>query len=327
MSGLLENGLLVNGLLALDWGTSSLRGALLDAQGAVLQERSFARGILSVPPGGFPAVLAELFGDWLPGESAQGAPRLCLIAGMAGSQQGWLEAPYCPCPAGFAELSQRLAWIDGVKPGRIAIVPGLSCENAGCPDVMRGEETQVFGALQLLGLQDATCVLPGTHSKWVQVRGGRITGFATFMTGEVYALLRQHSILARTLPAQDGALDEAAFDDGVAHALQGASLLNTAFSTRTLALFKRREGPALASYLSGLVIGEELRAQPAPDATRANGASPADSAAPLVLVGAPALTARYQRALAQRRLTARCIGSEATWRGLWALASTLDGTP
>lgn len=349
MSGLLENG-----LLALDWGTSSLRGALLDAQGAVLQERAFARGILSVPPGGFPAVLAELFGDWLQGGGATSAPpRLCLIAGMAGSQQGWQEAPYCPCPAGFAELSQRLAWIDGAKDGaedglevgRIAIVPGLSCEHAGCPDVMRGEETQVFGALQLLGLQDATCVLPGTHSKWVQVRGGRITGFATFMTGEFYALLRQHSILARTLPAQDGALDEAAFDAGVAHALQGTSLLNTAFSTRTLALFRRREGPALASYLSGLVIGEELRAQPAPAAaSKANEANAADaataataavatdatdSAAPLVLIGAPALTARYQRALAQRHLAARCIGAEATWHGLWALASTLtrDNTP
>ena len=100
-------------LIGIDWGTSSLRGARLGSDGSVLEERAFARGILTVPPGAFPAVFEEHFGDWMAQPDA-----LCLIAGMAGSQQGWIEAPYCPCPAGFEELAPRLAW---VAPGRIAI--------------------------------------------------------------------------------------------------------------------------------------------------------------------------------------------------------------
>ena len=104
-------------LLAVDWGTSSLRGALLDPQGRVVEVRTFARGILTVPPGGFPAVFETCFGDWTKAEDI-----LCLIAGMAGSQQGWMQAPYCPCPAGFDEIASQLTWI---QPGRIAIVPGL----------------------------------------------------------------------------------------------------------------------------------------------------------------------------------------------------------
>lgn len=289
-------------LVAIDWGTSSLRAARLDAQGHVLEERATTQGILSVPPGGFPAVFDVLCASWLD----DGV--LALMSGMVGSRQGWVEAPYCPCPAGFDELGKRLAWL---RPGQLAVVPGLSCEHGGVPDVMRGEEVQVFGALQQLGLREATLVLPGTHSKWVTVQDHRITRFSTFMTGELYALLRQHSILARTLPASDGALDEAAFDQGVDHALGGPSLLATAFSVRTLALFDRRAPEALHSYLSGLVIGEELRA-------RGMGTGP------VVVVGSAALATRYERALARCRVVTQRAGAHATWQGLWALAQTLE---
>ena len=288
-------------LVAVDWGTSSLRGARLDAQGRVLEEQAHARGILSVAPGELPAVFEQCFGAWM-----RSAP-LALISGMAGSRQGWREAPYCGCPAGFAEVAAQLAWI---TPGRIAIVPGLSCEDGGTPDVMRGEEVQVFGALQRTGGTGGLFVLPGTHSKWVEVREGRILRFRTCMTGEFFALLSQHSILARTLRA-DAPFDGPAFDDGVAHALASHSLLHTAFSARTLALFERRTPQALASYLSGLVIGEELRAQaPAPGSET-------------VLIGSAALTERYARALAQRQVRCRTLGSEATWAGLHALAAHL----
>lgn len=289
-------------LLAVDWGSSSLRGALLAPDGKVVEERAFARGILTVAPGEFPAVFDSCFGAWMTPET------LCLISGMAGSQQGWLEAPYCPCPAGFDDIAGQLAW---VEPGRIAIVPGLSIETGGVPDVMRGEETQVFGALQLLGLDNARLVLPGTHSKWVTVSHRRVTDFSTWMTGELYALLRQHSILARTLPATDPAPDAAAFEQGVAHALRSKGLLHTAFSTRTLSLFKRMAADALPSYLSGLVIGEELKSQ-----TLQRGDS-------VVVMGAPALTARYEQALAQLDVTVRRVGDGATWRGLRAIADTL----
>lgn len=299
-------------LIAVDWGTSSLRAALLDADGTVLEETASPRGILTVAAGEFAPLLIATCARWV----GTGGT-FHLLSGMVGSRQGWQEAAYCPCPCGFAEVASRLAWIPP-SPGleRVAIVPGLSHEMEGVPDVMRGEETQVFGALALLGLQDARLVLPGTHSKWVRVGGGRIEGFSTFMTGEFYALLRQHSILARTLPEADGALDEAAFLRGVQHARGSASLLHAAFSVRTLALFDRLPAAALPSYLSGLVIGEELRTQSLEAGT-----------APVVVIGAPALTLRYEIALKAFGLAARCIGSEATWRGLWAIAQTLDNPP
>ena len=289
-------------LLAVDWGSSSLRGALLDADGAALEERAFPRGILTVEAGGFPAVFDSCFGDWMtPGT-------LCLISGMAGSKQGWREAPYCACPAGFGAIAAALEW---AEPGRIAIVPGLSIDKAGVPDVMRGEETQIFGALQLLGLGDARLVLPGTHSKWVTVTNRKVTDFSTWMTGEFYALLRQHSLLARMMPETDPAPDAAAFDQGVAHALAGPGLLNTAFSTRTLSLFNRMTASALPSYLSGLVIGEELKSQILPRGE------------PVVVMGAEALTARYEQALAQLGVPVQRVGAGATWRGLRAIADTL----
>lgn len=289
-------------LVAVDWGTSSLRGALLDSDGAVLEERSFARGILTVPAGGFPDVFKTCFGDWM----TPGA--LCLISGMAGSKQGWREAPYCACPAGFDAIAAKLEWVEA---GRIAIVSGLSIERGGVPDVMRGEETQIFGALQLLGLNDARLVLPGTHSKWVTVADNKVADFSTWMTGEFYALLRQHSLLARMMPEGDPAPNAAAFDQGVAHALAGPGLLNTAFSTRTLSLFNRMTTDALPCYLSGLVIGEELKSQRLPRGE------------PVVVMGAEALTARYEQALAQLGVPVQRVGAGATWRGLRAIADTL----
>jgi len=296
-------------LIAVDWGTSSLRAALLDGQGRVLAEHSSARGILTVAPGEFAPVLVAACADL-----ARPAGHFYLLSGMVGSRQGWKEAPYCPCPAGFAAISARLAWVEaGAQLGRCAIVPGLSHEHLGVPDVMRGEETQVLGALDLLGLDEGLFVLPGTHSKWVRVRAGRIEGFSTFMTGEFYALLRKHSILARTMPAEDGALDEQAFKQGVARAWQAGSLLHSAFSARTLSLFERLPAAALPSYLSGLVIGEELRSQQL-DAAQG----------PVVVIGAPELTRRYEFALRDFGLTVRCVGAEATWRGLWAIAQTLE---
>ena len=294
----------VRPLIAIDWGTSSLRGARLDASGQVLAAREFPRGILTVPPGQFEAVFNELFGDWM-----QAPDALCLISGMAGSQQGWREASYCPCPAGFAELGQHLLWL---QPGRMALVPGLSCQLQGLspvPDVMRGEEVQIFGALCLTQRSSATLVLPGTHSKWVQVQDGQVREFRTFMTGEVFALMSQHSILGKTLDL-NGAFDEAVFLQGVAQSQQAGSVLHHLFAVRTLGLFKRLSAAQLPSYLSGLLIGEELRTQ----------AASADSA-PLILIGSEALTQRYSLALKMQGIACQRHGAEATWAGLFALAS------
>ncbi|HYF18182.1 MAG TPA: 2-dehydro-3-deoxygalactonokinase [Ramlibacter sp.] len=302
----------MSGFVALDWGTSSLRVARIDGLGQVLEEREAGEGLLNVPPGGFAKVFAKAVSGWkLPPGT------LCLASGMVGSRQGWLEAPYCRCPAGAEDLAPHVAWVPDAPGGlRLGIVPGLVVEHGGVPDVMRGEEVQVFGALSLHEVHDGTFVLPGTHSKWVEVRAGRITGFSTFMTGECYALLRRHSILARTLPAEDPPLDEPAFLRGVLHARQAGSLLHGAFSARTLALFSRVPEPAQPSYLSGLVIGEELRCQRLEN-----------SRARPILVGNDALTHRYQLALRAYGLDADTLGAQATWRGLWTLAGSLETTP
>jgi 2-dehydro-3-deoxygalactonokinase len=294
-------------LVAIDWGTSALRGARLDDSGRVLEERSASFGILNVPDGDFAATFAAQFGDWMkpPGT-------LCLISGMAGSRQGWAEAPYVACPAGPAELARHLHWIEGGPfPGRVALVPGLSDTQRDVPDVMRGEEVQIFGAMRLGGLADGVFVLPGTHSKWATVRGGRIMGFRTFMTGEAFGLFSQHSILARTL---DGSapLDKAAFLQGVARAGDGGGLLHNAFGVRALALFDRLSPAQSASYLSGLLIGEELALQkPSPDGEMPGGE--------VIVIGSPALAARYALALGSRGAKVRTFGDEATWAGLSAL--------
>jgi len=293
-------------LVAVDWGTSSLRGALLDADGRVLEEQSHPRGILTVEAGGFADVFETLFGAWMAPPGTR-----CLISGMAGSRQGWVEAPYCPCPAGLFEVRAK---IRDIEAGRIAIVPGLSDSHDGVPDVMRGEEVQIFGAMALTGLTEGLFVLPGTHSKWALVKNRRVTGFRTFMTGEFYALLSRHSILARTLDAE-APLDEAAFLQGVAVADNAQGLLHNAFGARTLALFERMPAGELASYLSGLLIGEELRTQSV------------HAAAEVVLIGSGALTRRYQLALTAAGIQARSLGAEATWAGLHALHSTIDNTP
>lgn len=289
-------------LVAVDWGTSSLRGALLDDAGRVLDEKAAPRGILTVAAGGFADVFQSIFGPWMDRDDS-----VSLISGMAGSQQGWVEAPYEACPAGLTDLARRLCWIEQ---DHIGIVPGLCDERAGVPDVMRGEELQIFGAMQLTGITTGLFVLPGTHNKWATVQDGRVTGFRTCMTGEFYALLSQHSILSRTLDA-DAPLDQTAFLRGLACAGNGEGLLHNVFGARTLGLFQRMSRTALASYLSGVLIGEELRAQ------RLQGTSE------VVLIGAPVLTMRYALALKSESVEARTLGAEATWAGAYALYSKL----
>jgi 2-dehydro-3-deoxygalactonokinase len=286
-------------LIAVDWGTSSLRGARLDGAGQVLEEKSAPLGIVNVPNGDFAGVFASLFADWM-----RPAGSLCLISGMAGSRQGWVEAPYVACPAGPDELAHHLHWIER---DRIALVPGLSDTRADVPDVMRGEEVQIFGAMRLAGLTDGLFVLPGTHSKWATVRDGRVTGFRTYMTGEIYGLFGKHSILARTTDA-DAPLDEAAFRRGLARAVNGEGLLHNAFGVRALALFDRLSPAESASYLSGLLIGEELGRQTLPESGE------------VIVIGASALVERYALALGGRGAKVRTFGAEATWAGLRAVA-------
>ncbi len=291
-------------LVAVDWGTSSLRGALINSEGVVLEKRAFPQGILQVAHGQFPNVFEQRFGDWM------GADTLCLISGMAGSRQGWREAPYCPCPSGFEDIAQHLQWIEK---DRIGIVPGLSTWNDDTPDVMRGEEIQIFGALAAQQIQTAQFVLPGTHSKWAQVLDGKISAFKTFMTGEFYALLSQHSILAKTcLP--DAPLKKEVFIEGVMQSQKPGGLLHHAFSARSLALFEKLNPAQSSSYISGLLIGEEIKSAKA---------DRLDDSTPFLILGSGQLTQRYGFAMEALGLSATALTDEVTWSGLWALAHHL----
>lgn len=264
-------------LITCDWGTSSLRAYLMAADGQVLDSRSSGQGIMALGGLSFPEVLAAIAGDW---ERAHG-PLPVLLSGMVGSRQGWVEAPYARCPAGRPDLTAALAEVPA-QPGfgRIAIVPGVLKDDDAVPDVIRGEEVEVLGALARLGISDGLFVLPGTHSKWVRVEAGRITTFATYMTGEVFAALRGHTILGRMM--EEGAFSAEGFRRGVAAAaeLEGpGALLGRLFSLRALGLTGRLDGADSADMLSGLLIGAELR--------------DASAGEPFTLVANPALAARY----------------------------------
>lgn len=306
-------------LLALDWGTSSLRAYLMADGGDVLDSRSAGWGIMHLPEGGFSAALDRMCGDWL-----QACPNLPVIAsGMVGSAQGWLEVPYAAAPASPESVAQGMRYVTaraGPHARQLAIVPGVM-QDGRRPNVMRGEETQVFGVLALApdifnGTGEGIVVLPGTHSKWVHVKEGRIVSFLTFMTGEIYAVLRQHSILGR-LMQDDGSLDPAGFDRGLSEAAEedAGGLLFSLFSVRTLGLTGRLQPSQLGDYLSGLLIGQEIS-----EAQRFFSAQ-LDAGCPLVLVGAEDLCRRYEPALSSFSLSVQDKDfRNATQAGLWEIA-------
>lgn len=297
----------MSALLGLDWGSTSLRAFLIGAQGEVLETRSSGAGASTlVGAPAFEAALSEVLGDWQP----LGLPMLA--CGMVGSKHGWREAAYATCPADVSALAAQ-----SVGAG-LAIVPGLIhlAVNAP-PDVMRGEETQIVGALALHPqlAQDVCIVLPGTHSKWARIEAGRVTGFATHMTGELYALLRTQSVLGRLMvdgPSDDAANGQA-FAAGVDAAREGADLglAHQLFAVRTLGLTERWPTTSLADYLSGLLIGDELRAGIA-----AHGA-------PQVLIGEAALSARYATALARFDVSAPLLLNNTAPTGLWTIAKAM----
>jgi 2-dehydro-3-deoxygalactonokinase len=295
-------------LIGIDWGTTSFRAYLIDAAGVVLEGRTAAAGILKVEGGAFAAVLERETGAWL-GQ----APDLPVVAsGMITSRQGWVEVPYCACPAGSTELANALRRHETGAGRVIHFVPGLSLVGAdGVPDVIRGEETQIIGELGDEPTRRAF-VLPGTHSKWVFAEGGRIVWFATFMTGEVFAVLKTHSILGR-LMAGDGP-DERAFARGLAYARNGpGGLLKRLFSARTLGLFDQLPASGIASYLSGLLIGSEIAEAQAclPDLP---------TAAEITVIGGSELAKTYRLAIEAAGLRVRIGHPDAGAQGQLRIA-------
>ncbi len=235
-----------DGFIAVDWGTTNRRAYLIDAQGKCSSEFEDDQGILSVPDGGFEAAVSEIR------ERMGGKPML--LAGMIGSNRGWIEVPYAHCPAGIGDLAGQLVW----SPDRsAALVPGLAYLGKRA-DVMRGEEVQILGAAAAGDIPpDCLVCHPGTHNKWIQVRGGRICAFRTVMTGELFNLLRDKSILSDLLKA-DVEVSEA-FCDGVRRSLAGAALTAELFETRARVLLGRTRPEDGGPFVSGLLIGQDIR--------------------------------------------------------------------
>jgi 2-dehydro-3-deoxygalactonokinase len=286
------------GFIAVDWGTTNRRGYLVSADGECTAEIEDDQGILSVAAGQFRAAVQQL--------REQLGDRPMLMAGMVGSNRGWIEAPYVTCPAGISDLAERLIW---AEEGRTAIVPGLSFVGDARADVMRGEEVQILGAIAA-GLVPGTCLIchPGTHNKWINVAAGRILDFRTVMTGEMFSLLKEHSILADllALPATTGE----AFHEGVRRGLSHDGLTAELFSVRARVLLDQAKREDAASYTSGLLIGADLRVglRAEPDAE-------------VIVMGRPELTSLYAAALTEAGQEAREVdGEKAFLAGIRQLA-------
>lgn len=238
--------------IAIDWGTTNLRVWAMTGRGEVLAEASSDQGMANVQDGRFEAALLDLIDDWLGGSKTT----LAIAAGMVGARQGWVEAPYSSVPSGGddPELMIRVPVSDTRLDLRI--LPGV-CQLPKA-DVMRGEETQILGFLSAHpGFEGLIC-LPGTHSKWVRVAGNRILGFHTAMTGELFALLSEQSVLKHSMTEGH---DDAAFLAGVREAMAAPERLTASlFSIRAESLLRDVPDGAGRSYLSGLLIGAELAA-------------------------------------------------------------------
>ena len=230
------------GFIAVDWGTTNRRAWRIEG-GAVAEEFEDGKGVLSVEKADFPAALTEIrerLGD-----------HPLLMAGMIGSNRGWVEAPYVPCPAGLDEVAATLCW---AETGRTAIVPGLSSDP---PDVMRGEEVQILGAVEAgLVPGDGLVCHPGTHNKWAVLENGKVTSFRTVMTGEMFSMLKDRGILSGMLKGE--VVDGKAFREGVGRGLERKPLTAELFSVRASVLLGQRPEAEAAAFTSGLLIGEDI---------------------------------------------------------------------
>lgn len=290
-------------LLTCDWGSTHLRAWTFDRQGREIARRDFDLGVNRLKPG---EAGDRFLNEVRPALGAEGLP--ALLCGGVGSNIGWQAVPYVDCPADLPAIAAGL-----VSPAdNVWIAPGIRCESLSpAGDVLRGEETQALGWLSEDPARQAGRYLlcqPGTHAKWLVIEDGRIVRFLSAFTGELFAVLSAHSILR-----SDGKVhDEAVFAEGLDAAAEGDGLLNRIYSARSRVAGRGADQASTGSYLSGLLIGSEVAATP-----RLLGLE----GAPVVLLGAPALCARYATALARRGVeTSHSDGDDAVKSGLMALA-------
>ncbi|WDR03226.1 2-dehydro-3-deoxygalactonokinase [Devosia algicola] len=293
--------------IAVDWGTSNLRAWGIDASGDVVFSHTSPKGMGKLNREEYPAALSEV----VAGEAFTAASVDVLICGMAGARQGWIEAPYLDAPANLQALANGAVRPEIANAAlRPAILPGVCQKTPGSENVMRGEETQLLGLSVLIPDFDGVVCMPGTHSKWVALSGARITRFATAMTGELYEVLRTHSVLRHSLNGDlDGPDRETGFDAGVDAGLaRPDDLLGLLFSVRAGSLLSNRKPDWCAGYLSGLLIGSEI-----------GGHRDWLSQSEVPLIGATSLCGLYQTALNKVGAKTRLIdATEAVLAGLKA---------
>lgn len=293
--------------LAADWGTSNLRAWLIGDDRSVLAEQRFAGGVTKIAPGSAAALLRD---EIRPGLKAEGLP--AVLCGMIGSTLGMVEVPYVDCPAGLAEVAARLCRVQGQEPP-VFIAPGLRCRRlSGDPDVMRGEETKILGWVSLDPARTRgrrLLCLPGTHNKWVLVEDGRIVRFVTAMSGELFDVLTHHGVLKT---GEDAVDDADAFAQGVARGAEAGALAAKLFTARSRVVGGDMAKASARSYLSGLLIGDEVANLPA--------MLGADRQAEIGLLGDPELCRYYAAALGQAGAPCHVHdGDQAVLAGLKAL--------
>lgn len=262
--------------IAVDWGTTNFRAFLMQDKQCI-GLRAEGLGLLQVEPHRYEQTLYQQLEEWL-----QAGPLPIVMAGMVGSQQGWKEAPYVMAPCSLSDLAGQAISLTTQWSSPVWIIPGVSCQSPyHQPDVMRGEEVQLAGLMALNPEEECLVILPGTHSKHVTLSQQSIINYATYMTGELYSLLFDRSILGKALPEQHNSQE--AFLSGVDMAQNGTPLSHLIFSARTRRLNKEIPETHIADYLSGLMIGAEM-------------ATLSGSTLPLWCVGSPKLTQRYAQA-------------------------------
>ncbi len=296
--------------VAVDWGTSSFRLWLIGRDETVLAERRSGEGMTTAARTGFAAVLQSHL-------AAISAPEdlPVLICGMAGAKQGWVEAGYLDTPAALSAIPAAAVRVPGVA-ADIRILPGLAQRDATAPDVMRGEETQLLGAAAELGNGDHLVCMPGTHSKWVRLSAGKVEGFSTFMTGELFDAIAKNTILSHAV-ADAGAIapDNAAFRAAVTRMVANPALATSQmFSVRAGSLIAGLSSDDAKARLSGTLIGLEI----------AGALSLAAKDTPVTLVASGSLGMLYEQALAAAGLAPTVIDADTAVRhGLAAGAKAL----
>lgn len=298
---------------AVDWGTSSLRVWLLDSGGAVLSERRSGEGMLTARETGFSVVLERMLSELAAPEDLP-----AVVCGMAGARQGWIEAPYVDVPCTLDEIFGRTILVPDA-PRIVRIIPGLAQRLNDNPDVIRGEETQIAGAVGGLGPGRHVVCMPGTHSKWVEIDGGLVKGFTTWMTGELFNVFADHSILIHSIAtsASKVSADSEAFAEGLRRGLDDPDRVTSlTFGIRAATLLQALQPEAAAARLSGLLVGAEIAA-----ARRLY----LRDAGNVVLVGSGALGGLYATALGKAGLAVKAVDADEAVRAGLVRAARING--